>query len=473
MDYTALDRRIEHMQDEMVEDIRRWISINSVQGEACGENAPFGREVRRALDMALADGKKYGFRVRDLDGYCGELAMGQGDEVMGMLCHLDVVPAGDGWTKDPFGGEIENGRLYGRGTMDDKGPAVAAMYAMRAVLEENIPLKHEVRLILGCDEETGMSDMKHYRAVRGKLPDYGFSPDAEFPVINIEKGGLNILLSKTTGGEEGAELPVYALRAGVRPNVVPGLATAVVGTAAVSLEAQRKMLAAIGEKHGFDLRIDPEGDGRAVITATGVSAHASTPHLGKNAAGMLLIALAEMGAGGGSKGAIAALAEKVGMEYDGNRLGVRQQDEQSGPLTCNLGILRYDGVEITAQLDIRYPLCADETEMCGKIAMAVSDDRLAVTRLGGHTPHHVPKDHRLVKGLLKVYGEVTGLPAYAFAIGGGTYSRCMPNTVAFGINFPGDVDTCHMPDEYMELDKLTMAVKVFAHAIVELAGAQA
>ncbi len=471
MDLRALDARIDGMLDEMVEDIRRWISVNSVKGKA-EENAPFGAGVRQVLDMALADGEKYGFQTKDLDGYCGELSMGEGDQVMGMLCHLDIVPAGDGWTKAPFGGEIENGRLFGRGVLDDKGPAVAAMYAMRAVKDAGIPLKHEVRLILGCDEETGMSDMEYYRAHRGKLPDYGFSPDAMFPVINIEKGGLGVVLSKVTGGEDGAEIPVYSLYAGERCNVVPGAATAKVGTKTVSAKEIAEKLEKINKEKGFALSCEDNGDGTATITSLGVPAHASTPELGKNAAGMLLIALKEMNAGGGSRGAIAALADKVGLEYDGKSLGVKQEDEESGKLTCNLGILRYDGNNITAQLDIRYPLCADEADMCGRMVMALSGDGLAVTRVGGHTPHHVPADHRLVKGLLKVYHEVTGLPAYAFAIGGGTYSRCMPNTVAFGTCFPGDSDCCHAPDEYMELDKLTLTVKVFAHAIVELAGAE-
>ena len=192
-----------------------------------------------------------------------------------------------------------------------------------------------------------------------------------------------------------------------------------------------------------------------------------------NAAGMLLMLLADVNAGGGSKQAIRALAEKIGLEYDGKTLGIACADEESGALTCNLGILRFDGKNISAQLDIRYPLCADEEKMCGQAAMALSDTGLSVRREGGHTPHYVPKEHKVVKGLVKVYSEVTGKEGYAFAIGGGTYSRCMPNTVAFGFNFPGDTDTCHMPDEYVDIDKLMLSVKIFAHALAELAGAEA
>ncbi|MBQ6326699.1 MAG: dipeptidase PepV [Clostridia bacterium] len=469
MDYTTLDRLVDSYRDELIENIRRWIAIPSIQDAPAGENAPFGKEVRRMLDTALADGRRFGFEVRDIDGYAGDITLGSGEQTMGMLAHLDVVPLGDGWTHDPLGGEIEDGKLYGRGATDDKGPALCALYAMRAVKEAGIPLKHGVRLILGCDEETGMSDMRYY-ASKMKMPDYGFSPDAEFPVINIEKGGINLRLAAVTGGEEGAELPVYSLYAGERPNVVPAEATALVGLNGMTLDALNDKLAAIAATHeGFRLKAVAEGEGRARIVATGVNGHAAMPWRAVNAAGMLLIALSELNAGGGSREAIATLAQAVGMDYTGKALGIACKDELSGELTSNLGILRYDGNEISALLDIRYPLCGNEETLLGQAAMRVSPV-LSVRRMGGHTPLHVPAESHVVQGLLKVYHEVTGLDAYTIAIGGGTYSRMMPNTVAFGVCFPGDMDVCHIADEYIDLEKLMLGVKIFAHAIAELAG---
>ena len=467
MNYEKLDSLVLSMKDELIADMKRWIAVPSVQGPAA-DNAPFGAENRRMLDLALADARRYGFETRDFDGYAGDVSFGSGEQTMGMLCHLDVVPAGDGWTHDPWGAEIADGRIYGRGTMDDKGPALCALYAMRAVRDAGIPLKDGVRLILGCDEETGMSDMRYY-ATKVNLPDYGFSPDAEFPVINIEKGGLSLLISKYTGGDGDADIAVESLYAGVRPNVVPGTAKAVLKVK--DPEAFKAAVEKVAREKNFKLTVE-EADGKITLSAEGVSAHASMPHLGVNAAGMLLIALKELGAGGASKAAIAALADKLGLEYDGASIGIKQQDELSGPLTCNLGILRYDGQNLTAQLDIRYPLCADEKDMCGAAAMALSEDGLALTRVSGHTPLHVPAEHKIVRGLLKVYHEVTGLDAYAFAIGGGTYSRMMPNTVAFGLNFPGDTDTCHMPDEFIDIEKMLQSVKIFAHAIAALASGE-
>ena len=410
MDYTTLDRLVDSYKDELIENIRRWIAIPSVQGASAGENAPFGKEVRRMLDTALEDGRRFGFDVRDIDGYAGDITLGSGEQTMGMLAHLDVVPLGDGWKHDPLGGEIEDGKLYGRGTTDDKGPALCALYAMRAVKEAGIPLKHGVRLILGCDEETGMSDMRYY-ASKMKMPDYGFSPDAEFPVINIEKGGINMRLAAVTGGEEGAKFPVYSLYAGERPNVVPAEAIAVVGLNGMTPDALNEELAAIAARHEkFLLKAIPEGEGRARIIATGVNGHAAMPWRAVNAAGMLLVALSELGAGGGSRRAIAMLAEVVGMDYTGEKLGIACKDELSGELTSNLGILRYDGNEISALLDIRYPLCGNEETLLGQAAMRVSPV-LSVRRMGGHTPLHVPAGSPVVQGLLKVYHEVPGLDA--------------------------------------------------------------
>ncbi len=271
MDLKKLDMLIDSYKDEIVSDVQKWVAIPSVLGEPA-PNAPFGIEGRKMLDLALATANGYGFATRDLDGYCGDVTLCEGEQTLGMLCHLDVVPAGDGWTKDPWGGEIADGKIFGRGTMDDKGPALAALHAMRAVREAGIPMKDGVRLILGCDEETGMNDMRYYKS-KLPMPDYGFSPDAEFPVINIEKGGLGLVISQYTESEEGAEIPVYEMFAGVRSNVVPGIATAKVGyTDFAAIEAK---VAAVAAEKDFALTVKDLGNGVAEITAEGKSAHAS------------------------------------------------------------------------------------------------------------------------------------------------------------------------------------------------------
>jgi succinyl-diaminopimelate desuccinylase len=471
MKYEKLDALVASYQGELFERLRAWIAIPSVQAPRSADDAPFGKDVRRMLDLFLKDARSMGFDVCEFDGYAAHAQMGAGDKTMGILAHLDVVPAGDGWTRDPFGGEIENGRFYGRGAIDNKGPALGALYAMRAVREAGIPLKHRVRLIVGCDEETGMSDMRHYTA-HSDLPDYGFSPDAEYPLINIEKGGLNLLIEAEADGVTGARIPLYAMEAGVRVNVVPGVATAEVGTQQLALPALKERLAEVAAAHpGFQLTAQDQGRDRALITATGVSAHASLPHLGANAAGMLLITLKEIGAGGDAGRAIEGLCETIGLAHDGAGLGIAARDELSGALTCNLGILRYNGLNLSAELDNRYPLGAEEPAMLSHASRALAPYGIIVSITRSHPPLHVPADSEVVRGLLEVYHEATGLPAYPVAIGGGTYSRAMPSTVAFGINFPGDPDPCHMPDEYVDIEKFMLSVKIMARAIVRLAGA--
>ncbi len=469
MNYDALNAKVNSYRDEIIETMKRWIAVPSVQAPRSAENAPFGEQVRNMLDIALADASRMGFETREFDGYCMHAQMNgkTGGAKMGILCHLDVVPAGDGWTRDPWGGEVVDNKIFGRGAVDDKGAAVLALYAMKAVRESGIELNDSVRLILGCDEETGMTDMQYY-AAHSDLPDYGFSPDAEFPVINIEKGGLSLTLGCVTGGEGDCDIQIKELYAGVRQNVVPGMAYAVLHVKDET--AFYAGLENVKAKTGYAYECEKTENGDIKLTAIGRSAHASMPHLGLNAAGVLLIALDMLNAGGGSHRAIKGLAETLGVEGDGKSLGIACADELSGALTCNLGILRYDGNHLEAKLDIRYPLCADESAMCGAAVKAVADAGLYVKLRSSHTPHHVPAEHKVVKGLLKAYSETTGLEGYAFAIGGGTYSRCMPNTVAFGLNFPGDEDPCHMPDEYMDIDKMMLSARIMARAIAELAG---
>ncbi len=467
MDYQKLYDMIDSYRDDILKTAKRWVNQPSVGTDAAGENAPFGKDVRAMLDLAMKDAADMGFDTKDFDGYAMHAQMGSGEHTMGILAHLDVVPVGEGWTKDPWGGEISDGKIYGRGIADDKGCAVLSLYAMKAVREAGIPLTDAVRLVMGCCEETDNKDMYHYAACT-KMPDYGFTPDAEFPVINTEKGGMSIRLSATSDGEEGADIEILSLYAGERQNVVPGKAYAT-----VKPKDKEKFLADLGavcKENGFDILCEEGENGTCKLTAVGLAAHASLPHLGKNAAGMLLITLSKLNAGGGIKEAIKVLAGKLGLEYTGAALGLALSDEESGALTCNLGILRFDGENLSVNLDLRTPVCANFETLMGKAAMALTETPVAIQLIGSRGPHHVSKDHKVVKGLLSAYSTVTGKEGYAFAIGGGTYARYMPNTVAFGPVFPGDADMCHMADEYMEIDKMMLTCKIMAVAIATLAG---
>ena len=462
----ALDAAVEALREQTVETLSRWIRIPS-EKQAATPGAPFGAPLRQMLDTALADASGLGLKARCFDGYAGDVEIGEGDEVMGILAHLDVVPAGDGWQHDPFGAALENGRMYGRGTSDDKGPAVAALFAMKAVLNAGIPLRRRVRLILGCDEESGSECIAYYKK-HEKMPDFGFSPDADYPVINTEKGIETVVLEADLPGEDGAEYPLYEAFAGERVNVIPGSAWARVGCRDFSLLEER--LSVFREETGYDITCKAAGPGEAKIVSRGAIGHAAFPASGKNAAGQLLLALKAIGAGGGSRECIVRLADAIGMESDGKSLGIAGSDDLSGPLTLNLGLLRLSEGRLRVALNIRFPVLFDGDRIASLIGLNVREAGLRVTDVSISPPLHVPASSFIVSSLLKVYRETTGLDAYTIAIGGGTYSRTMDNCVAFGACFPGDEDRAHIADEYMDLDKLMLNVRIFAHAIAALAG---
>ena len=454
-----LNTIIDQMKDELTQTLTEWIHIPSVKAERDGD-APFGKEVARALHTALADAAAMGFETRNIDNYAGDVRMGKlGVEPLGILGHLDVVPTGDGWKVDPFAAVIEDGRMYGRGTSDDKGPAVAALYAMLAVKRAGIPLKREVRLILGCDEESGWEDM-HYYAAHMDMPKVGFSPDASFPVINTEKGGLNLSL-RAPAATDGLRVKKFCV--GERCNVIPGIATATVEGDEALCEKLNRMA---GEMH-LQVEAQQQPNGEVLLTSTGVAGHAAYPETAKNAIGQMLLMLRAVGV----TGALRTLADCVGMEYDGFSLGARCSDETSGPLTCNLGIIRYDENGLYATLDIRYPLLANHQQITSAV-IAAFGSAIDVTVDGQKEPHHVAPNSALVTALLDAYHEVTDRPRECVATGGGTYARCLEEGVAFGSSFPEDEDLAHQAGEYASLDGLMMNVRIFARAIVKLAGEQ-
>jgi len=451
-----MNKAIAAMEGDMIQTLQKWIRIPSVKDEPA-PGAPFGVETRRALDVALEDAANMGFQVKNYEGYAGDVSLGEGsdEEALGILCHLDVVPAGDGWQMDPFAAQIVGDRMYGRGTSDDKGPAVAALYAMKAVKDAGIPLKRKVKLILGCDEESGWEDMAYYTE-HAVMPLQGFSPDASFPVINTEKGLYHLDLNAANPCEG---LEIIAFDAGERPNVIPGAAKATLKGDAAMAEAAVHY----GKAMGFDISAECK-DGVVEITSIGAAGHASMPEAGKNAIGQMLLVLRELGA----QGVVKTLADKVGMEYDGKSLGVKVADETSGPLTCNMGIIRLNNERLYATLDIRYPLLADPQQLLKAIQASLPGVTVTVDTL--KAPHHVPESSILVQGLLDAYHEETGRPKQAIAIGGGTYSRCLKEGVAFGSSFPEDEELAHQAGEYLSISGLMANVRIFANAIVRLAG---
>ena len=451
-----LNAIIESMHDEMIDTLQKWIRVPSVKGEAA-PGAPFGKEVRSMLDMALADCEQMGFKTQNFDGYIAHADLGEGsdEDALAILAHLDVVPEGDGWKYPPYGAVIENGRMYGRGTSDDKGPAVAALYAMKAVKDAGIPLRRKVRLILGCDEESGWEDIAHYNKV-ATMPRMGFSPDASYPIINIEKGICRLELHGVLSNEG---LQVIAFNNGERPNVIPGRASALVAGDAATVaqaEAAAKKLDIPAEVHLTDKGVS--------ITVTGISGHAAYPETARNANGEMLLLLRELGV----QGDLCLLADKIGLDYKGEGLEVSVSDGISGYLTCNLGIIRAGEGGVYATLDIRYPVMTNPDMIIKNVSASLPGMRVDAMEV--KEPHHVPAGSELVQKLLDAYHEVTGYERKCLYTGGGTYARSLQEGVAFGASFPQDEDLAHQANEYADIEGLYKNIKIFALAIVKLAG---
>ncbi len=451
-----VDQWIDAHKDTLVcalQDIIRFPSVSS----AAEENAPFGKPAREALDYALSLCASFGFDVCDLDGYMGYADCGAGEETLGVLTHLDVVPAGDGWTFPPFNAMIHDGRIYGRGALDDKGPAIAAIFALAAIHSCGIPFTRKVRLMMGCDEECGMGCMKHYIENR-PLPDLAFSPDAEYPLVNSEKGIFHCAYTKKFPSK-------IRLNAGTVVNAVPDKATAFVP---IPMEEVAPVADAFSSKEGFPCTLDTT-QGGTCITVIGVGAHASMPEDGQNALLGMLSLLSLLPLDEADAAAVASLHKAFGFDRHGETMGLDCTDE-SGRLTCNPGLMQWDSKGYTVCIDIRYPITMDNDLLLRKLDAALPGERNDTAFKAGH---FVPEDSELVQKLLNVYEKRSGQYLPPKRIGGGTYARCIGNAVAFGPEIPGGDNRIHMADEFMRVEDLLYHTKMIADAILSLATADA
>ena len=456
----TLQEAVLQQKEALLKTLSESIQIRSVQSPA-QEDAPYGEGVRKCLDHALAAAQALGFKTGEMDHQMGWCEYGEGDEMIAVLGHLDVVPEGDGWTFDPFGGEIRDGKIFGRGSMDDKGPVFASLYALAALRDSGLPIRRRVRILFGTNEETGSNDMKYYKSHGGELPLMGFTPDGEYPVINGEKGIINADF-KVSYSQEGA-VRLVKIRGGSAHNVVPAAAQAEIMCPA----SQRSQL--IQAACHCSRITCQETENGFIVYAAGENAHGATPELGVNAIGLLAKSLTALPLSGKLAEAIRFLWEKIGLDTTGKALGIALQDDPSGALSFNLGTIEGDENSFTVRLNYRYPVtcryedCAPICDTAFEAAGFEKNNELHKKSL------YLPGDCELVKTLLQVYAEQTGLPAEPKSIGGGTYAKAIPNVVAFGPIFPGDEVREHKPDEFIEIDKLMKNLQIYAQAIYQLA----
>lgn len=435
--------------EQALESLNELIRIPSVLDESdTGEGHPFGTKVIEALDKVLEISENLGFKTfKDPEGYYGYAEVGSGDELFGILCHMDVVPAGDenNWDSKPFESTVKDGWLIGRGSQDDKGPSIAAMYAVKALMDAGVEFNTRIRFIFGTDEENLWRCLDKYNEKEEGITQ-GFAPDAEFPLIYAEKGLLQAYLTGPGTSE-------FSVKAGGALNVVPDAAP----YAGEKLAEVKEAL----KKHGFDF----EDQGESIVVL-GKSIHAKDAAEGVNAISRLAIALSEVF----DFAPINFLGQLVQENATGENVVGKTVDEQSGELTMNFASLEITSEQTKIGVDMRIPVTFKKDELVEKLTETAKKYDLTYEEFDFLDSLYVPLDSELIKNLLGTYRDITGDMTEPFVSGGATFARTMNQCVAFGAMFPDTPDFMHQANERWELSSMYKAMEIYAEAVYRLCG---
>ena len=450
-------------KEDLLKDLFGLLSVRSILGTDITEETPFGSGPREALDLILSFGERDGYKTKLVENKAGHIEVGQGDELFGILGHVDVVPVVEAdWTSHPFKPEIRDGKIFARGSLDDKGPTMAAYYAVKLLDKLGVKWNKRVRVIIGSDEETGFRCVEAYFK-HEEQPASGFTPDAMFPLVYAEKaratfdhklkfvledGNYNYKLVKFNGGQ-------------VLNMVIASAKAELVGEVSDIKEKFENFLAQ--EKLDGEVTVEDT----IKLTLKGKAAHGSTPQYGINGATKLAEFLSTLGLDNNGKNFVNYIVEKLANDPFGEKLGIDYSDNEMGEATYNYGILDYDlekkvGIVST---DCRHPMKFDLVARLNGVKVDNIDIEVTSTK----EAHYVPKDDELVTTLMDVYRKHTGdTKNDAFVLGGGTYARCLKKGVAFGLLFPGKEDTMHQANEYLEVEDLLLATAIYAEGIYKL-----
>jgi len=443
-----LDAIVEKTMPQQLEALKAQIAIPSVKGEA-EPGCPFGKAVGESLSQMLDLARSMGFAAKNLDGYIGIVDYGAGEETLGVMTHLDVVPAGEGWDTPPFTAVEKDGRIHGRGTADYKGPAVSALFALQAVKEAGIPLGRKIRLLFGCDEESGWGCMDYYKE-KEPLPELAFSPDSNYPLVWAERGAMHVTYRREAA---------CSIRAAVgeRINVIPAKAEA---WGAFTLDEQNAPFAGADQGQAKD----------GYLLALGRGGHGAMPEEAVNALPLLLEALLKTkGLPQQDRDAIAFLLENFGRDYYGKGSGIACEDE-TGALTMSFTLFHADERGMEVGFDVRIPAYTPIAVIKEKLNGIMAAQGFCYVESRDLEPHVVAKDSELVQTLLQVYTRCGGPAAEPISTGGATYARTIPNAVAFGCEMPGTVSPAHQPNESVAVQELAFNTRVMAHAMAALCG---
>lgn len=450
-------------KEDLLKDLFELLSVRSILGTDITEETPFGSGPREALDLILSFGKRDGYKTKLVENKAGHIEVGQGEELFGILGHVDVVPVVEAdWTSHPFKPEIRDGKIFARGSLDDKGPTMAAYYAVKLLDKLGVKWNKRVRVIVGSDEETGFRCVEAYFK-HEEQPASGFTPDAMFPLVYAEKARATFDHKLKFVDEDGQyNYKLVKFNGGQVLNMV-------VASAKAELEGEASDIKEKFENFLAQEKLDGEVEvGNTIkLTLKGKAAHGSTPQYGINGATKLAEFLSTLGLDNNGKNFVDYIVEKLANDPFGEKLGINYSDDEMGEATYNYGILEYDlerkiGLVST---DCRHPKKFDLVDRLNGIKVDNIDIEVTSTK----EAHYVPKDDELVTTLMDVYRKHTGdTKNDAFVLGGGTYARCLKKGVAFGLLFPGKEDTMHQANEYLEVEDLLLATAIYAEGIYKL-----
>ncbi len=459
------DNYIENLKDQIINSTCELINIPSVYSDNSNSTMPFGEDCNKALEYMLNLGESLGFRVKNVDGYCGYIEFGQGDELMGIIGHLDVVPVDDTWSYDPFSATIKENKIFGRGAIDDKGPVIATLYAMKAVMD-NYVINKRVRLILGLNEERDWKCIDYYKN-NEEIPNFGFSPDADFPCIYAEKALLNVHLFQDYDSND--KIKISHIDFGNNAmNVVPKFCEIqLLISNEINIAECINSLKSIVKSHNFNIEIENNAD---IITlkSYGISSHSAHPDLGKNAISPIIITLYEiLHLYSLNIDIITFFRHYIHMQYNGDDLQLGCCDE-SGKLTLNVARFSLEKNKLTISMNLRIPVHTSIDTVKSQFNKLLAESSIDISYDGEKDALYIPKDNELITTLCNIFNESTGLNTMPIAIGGATYARAFPNCVSFGANMPNCEDMCHKADEFISIDNLILSAKIYANVIYKL-----
>lgn len=454
-----IDQFVEANKQNILNDIAKLVSFNSVSKESGNPDLPFGEECKKVLDEALSMCSNMGFDTKNYNNYAGSASIGTAEKEIDILAHLDVVPAGKGWSHDAFDMLVKDGYIYGRGVSDDKGPAVIGLYAMKCFKELGVPLNYTYRTFLGCSEETGMKDIEYYLA-NEKMPVFAFTPDGDFPVCIGEKGIMNLNVFMPVDCKT-----IQSVSGGTVGNAVCSETTAILnGVSEADLGAYSK-----------DKFIVESLESGIKITAKGKTSHAAKPEGSINSSLLLFDLIQNLPQLSQSEQKTSKAIVSMLSDCNGVGIGIACEDDVSGKLTHISGIISMKDNVIIVNFNIRYPVKCSGSKLIEKTRSYIEGMGFKVDNITDAPPLYSPADTKEVAALFSAYDYVTGTKGIPYTIGGGTYARHFPNAVAFGPHFTDMVNPAgdgkgseHMPDECTSIDCAMKALKIYIYALLNL-----